>query len=110
MRKIFYISLFIVALVACEDREPEPIIVPNWLKPQLSELESSGNCVGCRVQRWTYNEEYFYHLYCDYWSCLDCVMFHYDGTPVEWGVTVDQADFYDKRHRPQLIWECGDEL
>ncbi|MDX8338301.1 hypothetical protein SLH46_03830 [Draconibacterium sp. IB214405] len=110
MRKLFYILVFIVALFACESHEPEPILIPEWLKPQLAELESSDKCYGCRVQRWTYNEEYFYHLYCDYWSCSDCEIYHYNGTPVEWGVTVDHADFDANKHRPILIWECGDEL
>lgn len=110
MQKLFYIALFIVALMACEDREPEPIFVPNWIKPQLVELENSGSCNGCKVQRWTYNEEYIYYFYCDDQSCLDCGYFHYDGTSIEWGVTVDHADFDANKHRPVLVWECGDEL
>ncbi|HYQ57413.1 MAG TPA: hypothetical protein VEP89_08685 [Draconibacterium sp.] len=110
MQKLFFIALFIVTLLACQDREAEPIIVPGWIKPRLVELTNSEECNGCRVQRWTYNEEYFYHLYCDDWSCLDCEVYHYDGTPVEWDVTVDHADFNANKHRPILIWECGDDL
>ncbi|WP_303921760.1 hypothetical protein [Draconibacterium sediminis] len=110
MRKLLYIALFIVAMLACEDREPEPIIVPSWMKAQLAELEDSGNCYGCRVQRWTYNEEYFYHLYCDYWSCSNCEVYHNNGTLVEWGVTVDPVDFDSLKYRPTIVWECGDEL
>ncbi|KJF44502.1 hypothetical protein [Draconibacterium sediminis] len=110
MRKLLYIALFIVAMLACEDREPEPIIVPSWMKAQLAELEDSGNCYGCRVQRWTYNEEYFYHLYCDHWSCSNCEVYHNNGTLVEWGVTVDPVDFDSLKYRPTIVWECGDEL
>lgn len=110
MRKLLYIALFIVAMLACEDREPEPIFVPSWMKAQLAELEDSGNCYGCRVQRWTYNEEYFYHLYCDYWSCSNCEVYHNNGTLVKWGVTVDPVDFDSLKYRPTIVWECGDEL
>lgn len=110
MQKFLYISLIIVALLACEDREPEPIIVPEWIEPRLAELENSGECDGCQVQRWTYNEEYFYVLYCSYWSCLNCEVYHYDGTLVEWGETVDPVDFDINKHRPIKIWECDDEL
>lgn len=110
MRKLFYIAVFIVALFACDDHEPEPILVPEWLKPRLTELENSGNCYGCQVQRWTYNEEYFYHLYCGYWSCSNCEVYHYDGTLVEWAVSVDPVDFDANKHRAVLVWECGDDL
>ncbi|WP_320110753.1 hypothetical protein [Draconibacterium orientale] len=110
MRKLFYIMLFFLALLSCEDREPEPIVVPNWLKPRLVELENSGECYGCRVQRWTYNGEYFYHLYCDYWSCSNCEVYKSNGTLVEWGVTADPVDFEANKYRPTIVWECGDEL
>ncbi|QIA09781.1 hypothetical protein [Draconibacterium halophilum] len=110
MKKALLMLFLGLALVSCEDREPEPILIPEWLKPRLTELESSGECYGCQVQRWSYNEEYFYHLYCGYWSCSDCEVYHYDGRRVEWGATADPVDFNENKHRPVLVWECGDEL
>lgn len=105
-------SLFcclILVLAACQDREPDPIIIPDALKPRLLELEKSGDCFGCTVQRWTYDDAFFYHLYCSYWSCSDCEIYKFDGTLVDWA-DIDRADFEANKHRPEKIWECGDEL
>lgn len=109
MKKILVIFFMVIMMVSCEDREPEPILVPEWMHTRLQELEDGGNCIGCTVQRWTYNEEYFYHLYCSYWSCLDCEIYHYDGTPIDWDL-IDPVDFNANKHRPVKVWECGDEL
>lgn len=109
--KRFQIVMFVVALAfaACQDREPETVIVPDALKPRLLEIENSGDCYGCTVQRWTYNDVYYYHLYCSYWSCSDCEIYLFDGRLVDW-TEIDRADFEAKKHRPEKIWECGDEL
>lgn len=106
---IQYLS-FILLVFSCEDREPDVIIIPEWLKPRLEELENSGDCNGCTVQRWTYNEEFFYHVYCTDWSCIDCEIYHYDSTPVVWDETLNQADYEQNKDRPEIIWQCGDEL
>lgn len=111
MKYSHYIFILIFCFsISCEDREPDPVITPEWLKPQLAELEDSGECEGCSVQRWSYNEQYFYHFYCDYWSCSDCEVYHFDGTKVEWGVSVDPVDFNKYKRRPVLVWQCGDDL
>lgn len=109
MKRLIFIAFLFLAFVACEDREPEPVIVPDWLKPRLTEFESSEDCMACKVQRWTYKEEYFYRVYCSYWSCLDCEIYRYDGTLVDWTL-IDHADFDANKSRPMIIWECGDEL
>ena len=104
------ILLLAIVVVSCEDREPEAVIVPEWLKPRLEELENSGNCFGCQVQRWTYNDEYFYHVYCGYWSCSNCEIYNYNGDLVVWGEGIDHLDFDNNKKRPIKVWECGDEL
>ncbi len=109
-KKIFYILVLVMAFVSCENREPLTVETPEWLTPRLLELENSGDCHGCTVQRWTYDDQFYYHVYCSYWSCLDCEVYHYDGKLVVWGETVDQADYEANKHRPEKIWECGDEL
>lgn len=110
MKKILALLFVIFIFSACENREPDPIVVPNWLKPRLTELENSGDCYGCTVQRWTYEEEFFYHVYCSYWSCLDCEVYRYNGDLVTWDGDIDHADFDANKTRPEIIWECGDEL
>ena len=110
MKKFFYIFFLLLAFVSCEDREPDPVLVPEWLKPRLEELENSGDCFSCSVQRWTYNDEFFYHVYCGYWSCLECEVYRYNGDLVTWDGDVDHAGFTQNKRRPMKIWECGDEL
>jgi len=110
MKRYLHILFLVVAFVACEDREPDPIIVPEWLKSRLLELENSGDCYDCKVQRWTYNEEFFYHVYCGHWSCLECEIYRYNGDLVTWVDDIDHADFAENKGRPLVIWKCGDEL
>jgi len=110
MKKALLIFFLGLALFSCENREPNPIVVPDWIKPRLQELENSGDCFGCTVQRWTYNDEFFYHVYCGYWSCSDCEIYHYNGDLVVWGEDIDPVDFNANKSRPKIIWECGDDL
>uniref|UniRef100_UPI0032175118 hypothetical protein n=1 Tax=uncultured Draconibacterium sp. TaxID=1573823 RepID=UPI0032175118 len=97
-------------MISCEEREREEVLIPSWLKPRLIELENSGECIGCTVQRWTYKDENFYHVYCGIWSCIDCEVYRYNGDLVVWGENIDQLDYEKNKHRPVKIWECGDDL
>ncbi|MBN1767068.1 MAG: hypothetical protein JW842_01030 [Prolixibacteraceae bacterium] len=106
MRKIGFIGILLVLMMACEDREPAAIETPAWLETRIAELESS-NCQGCTITRYTYNEEFFYHVYCNTWSCLACEVYHYNGDLVTWGEDVDPADFEQNKTRPVKIWECN---
>ncbi len=111
MKKYICIMFVFFALTACEEREPEPVIIPEWLKTRLTELESSGDCHLCTVQRWTYNDEFFYNFYCSHWSCIDCEIYRYDGRLIDWETTlIDRIDFAQNKTRPMIIWECGDDL
>jgi hypothetical protein len=104
MRKFLYISILYLLLGACEDREPDPVLTPVWLEARIAELEESG-CAGCNIKRYTYREEFYYQVYCNYWSCLDCEMYHFDGVRVDWEIT-DRADFWENKTRQILLWEC----
>ena len=108
MRKLWSIIILFVMLIACEDREVAPVTIPSWLEPRIEELEASG-CAGCSITRFTYREEYFYLVYCNIWSCVDCETYHYNGEPVVWGEDVDQVDFESNKTRPIKIWECSND-
>ena len=105
MRKLILGFILLVGITACEDREPDPIVTPVWLESRIAEIEDAG-CEGCSVRRYTYKEEYFYHVYCNYWSCYDCEIYRYDGTPVDWEV-IDHQDFEENKTRSVLLWECN---
>ena len=106
MRKLQLIIIFIILLIACEDRESNPAAIPLWLEPRIEELEN-GECIGCSVTRYTYREEYFYHVYCNTWSCVECEVYRYNGARVNWGEDIDPVDYNQNRTNPVIIWECG---
>lgn len=106
MRKFYFIILLFLLAIACEKREAEPVEVPVWLESRITELDSS-DCTGCSITRYTYMEEYFYQVYCNHWSCVNCEVYHYNGALVVWGDDVDPADFDQNKTRPVKIWECN---
>ena len=107
MRKLQILIFFLLTFAACENREPDPVITPVWLEARIAGLEEGG-CQGCSVKRYTYKEEYFFHVYCNYWSCYDCEIYRYDGTLVDWEI-INHQDFDKNKARPILIWECNTE-
>lgn len=107
---VFVTCILALFLLTCEERETEEITTPAWIETRLTELENSGDCFGCTLQRWTYNNEYYYHLYCNHWSCSNCEVYRYNGDKVVWGENVDPADYEKNKHRPVKIWECGMEI
>jgi hypothetical protein len=110
MKNLLIVFFIVISAVSCENREQAPKIVPSWLQPRLEELENSGNCYGCSVQRSTYENEYYYHLYCSYWSCSHCEVYRQDGTIVEWSEEFPLSSWLEKRQQVILIWKCGDEI
>jgi len=110
VRILYTLLLLSLFLINCEKREAEVIVIPIWMEARLLELEDSGQCYGCTLQRWTYNNEYYYHLYCNYWSCSNCEVYRFNGDKVVWGENVDAADYEANKHRPLKLWECGDEI
>ncbi len=110
MRKLIYISLFVISFVSCENREPENPEIPSWLLPRLTELSDSTSCEGCTLQRSTFNSLYYYDLYCNTSSCVYCEVYDYRGDLVEWGEDFPLSDWLENRTKVIILWECGDEL
>lgn len=110
MKKIIIIGIVIFLGLSCEDRTPQPVLMPLWLESRMVELEQQeGGCLGCRITRYTYSNEFFYWVVCNTSSCDDCEIYYYNGDPVDWEVT-DKVDFKANIQRPEIIWECGDEI
>lgn len=113
MKRSLQLSLFffaIILLFSCKEREPVEPRIPDWLKPRLEELENSGDCNGCTVQQSTYKGEYYYHLYCSYWSCSHCEVYYYNGTLVEWSEEFPLGNWLENRTKIDILWQCGDEI
>ena len=54
--------------------------------------------------------EFYYHLYCSYWSCSHCEVYSYDGTLVEWSEEFPLSNWLENRTQLDILWQCGDEL
>jgi hypothetical protein len=104
----FILLAFITTLFACEERLPEEPTVPEWLQPRIEELEASDNCIGCTIKRTTYLDEYYFHVYCNFWSCSHCEVYHHDGQLVNWE-EINFADFLEKQVNTTIIWQCNAE-
>ncbi|MEN8117771.1 MAG: hypothetical protein ABFS16_12370 [Bacteroidota bacterium] len=104
--KLLYLASFLSLLfISCEERVPAEVVIPAWLQPRIEELESSEHCNICEVQRSTYLEEHYFHVYCGHWSCMYCEVYHYDGRLVDWEET-SLTDFLENRTNLKIIWEC----
>ncbi len=110
MKRIAFFFLFFLLVVGCEEREAQKIDKPAWLVEKIQEMFPDGDCEGCRVQRWTYNEGLFFQIYCSHWSCSNCEVYYFNGEKVIWGDDIDPADFEASKHRPVIVWECGDDV
>lgn len=110
MKKLLILLFVAIVVTSCENREPAEHLIPEWINPRLIELENTDACHGCTLQQSTYNDEFYYHLYCSYWSCSHCEVYRYDGTLVEWSEDFPLSDWLENRTQLNILWQCGDEL
>jgi hypothetical protein len=107
MKKYFLISFLLLLFISCEKEESLNTEVPEWLQPELEELEKSGKCYDCSVTRITFENEFYYHLYCGYWSCRYCKLYNKNGKLVDWSDT-KFSDFLENEKDETVIWYCSD--
>lgn len=106
MKNLLLLPLLLFFLVSCQKDELNTEI-PEWLQPRIEELDKSSNCFDCELTRYTFNDEFYYHIYCGYWSCLYCELYNKNGNLVEWGVT-DFNDFMSEKKDELVIWSCSE--
>jgi len=109
MNKLYLISVVFLFLVSCQKEETPYQNVPDWLLPQIEELEKSEHCYDCTITQITYNREIYYHLYCGIWSCMYCKLYDKNGKLVNW----EQEEFnkfIENKKNETVIWKCGDKI
>lgn len=106
MNRVFIVVVFILLVCACEEREVQDPQVPEWLQPRVTELENSGECFGCTLRRITFQDRFYFHIYCSYWSCSHCEVYEEDGTLVDWK-KMDFNEFLTEQTSPVILWECA---
>ena len=105
MRHFYFISFLLLFFISCEKEESLNTEVPEWLQPRLEELANSGQCYGCAVTRITFDNEYYYHLYCGYWSCMYCQLYDSSGKLVEWSAD-NFNSFLSEKKDEVVLWTC----
>ena len=107
MNKSVLLIIFILLIVSCDKEESPSPEVPDFLRPQIEELENSGECYGCTITKISYNNSFYYHLYCGYWSCMYCNLYDNKGDQVQWAQE-EFSDFLEHKTDEEVIWKCGD--
>jgi hypothetical protein len=107
MKSIFILFLFSLFFFSCNKEEtPEPEI-PQWLNTKIEEFENTEqHCWSCEITRYTYNNEFYYNLYCSYWSCMFCQFYNQNGQLVSEIETFDFEDFNSSSKDEKVIWNC----
>ncbi|MBN1820972.1 MAG: hypothetical protein JXR31_09165 [Prolixibacteraceae bacterium] len=106
MNKI--VPLFLTLLFfafSCGNNESEDDLLNEELPVWLSEIVNSNEeCYSCFVTKYSYNNNFYYHYYCGYWSCSHCRIYNDKGELV-YG-TIDLADFLENSSEIGIIWQC----
>ncbi len=106
MKPIIIFSFLFLFILACKKEETHVNKdIPDWLLPKIESLENSGHCYDCSVTRITFNEEFYYHLYCGYWSCMYCQLYDKNGKLIDWA-NEKYSDFISKKKDEIVIWKC----
>ena len=61
--------------MSCEKEDTPNTEIPEWLQPRIEELENFDFCFDCSLTQITYQDEYYYHIYCGLWSCMYCELY-----------------------------------
>ena len=106
MRTILLLAFILIAF-SCEDEiQPRNTpIIPVWLETRIAELEAESNCNGCVAKQINIEQEIYYHVYCNHWSCSHCEVYMPDGSLVNWEEQ-SLSDFLQNQTRSIILWKC----
>jgi hypothetical protein len=106
--KPFYIFFLVTLLILSCNKEETPVAEnPDWLEIQIQELETNEqHCWDCEITRYTYNNEYYYNIYCGYWSCIFCKLYNSNGQLTSEIEEFDFEEFHSSYDNETVIWSC----
>ena len=106
MKNLYLISFLFIFLVSCEKEETISSDIPEWLQPRIEELENLEHCFDCSLTRITFNNEFYYHIYCGLWSCVYCEMYDKNGKLVNWSAD-NFNNFLSEKKDEVVLWSCS---
>ena len=108
MKNLYLISILFIFLSSCEKQDKEDNFnsdIPEWIIPQIEELENSEHCFDCSLIRITFNNKFYYHVRCGFWSCMYCNIYDSSGKLVEW--TDDSFNIFLLEKKDEVVlWTC----
>lgn len=108
MKPYFLLLLIVIIFCSCSKDEISESEIPEWLEPRIEELENTEqHCWSCNITRYTYNDEFYYNIYCGYWSCMYCKFYNSEGTLVSELSEFDFNNFIANKQGEIIIWECA---
>ena len=107
MKPFYFLLLFTFFLFSCDKEETPDPEIPEWLQSRIEEFENTEeHCWSCEITRYTYNNEFYYNLYCSYWSCGFCHFYNQHGQSVSDIETFNVEDFHSSSKDEKVIWSC----
>ncbi|MBT3385468.1 MAG: hypothetical protein HN778_19120 [Prolixibacteraceae bacterium] len=105
MKNLYPILFLFIFLVSCEKEENTISEIPEWLQSQIEELENSEYCFDCSLTKITFNNEFYYHIYCGFWSCMYCKLYDPNGELIDWS-SDNFNNFLSEKKDEVVLWTC----
>jgi hypothetical protein len=104
MRNFLISIIILVMCISCE-KYTVPYLPenPEWLDNRIEELDSTKQW-GMKIDVYLWKEEYYYHFYAVYASCLFCNLYNYQGEQYYSWKEGEMDDFFEKGIFVATIW------
>lgn len=103
MKNSIAVLFILAALAACQKEQLDS--KPEWLAAKVDELIDDQFCDITTVTVYEYEGAYYYHIYCQVWSCLFCNVYDADGNQISFA---DEAytNFMDEKEEVEEYPAC----
>jgi len=110
MVKMFLIfSLFFFTMISCQSNLVESFIyerdTPEWLKVKIDSISTQKYYIGSVVNRYKWNNNYFFEFTIPFSSCILCELYYYDGTKTDFLNDNSVQNYLNNRTDKVLVWK-----
>jgi hypothetical protein len=103
MKRIIFISSLLLLLVfGCQKDSGK---IPQWLKITIDSISTIQEYEGTTVYRYTWKNEYLYHIEIPISTCTYCELYNQSGTKIIFASDDQFRDFLDNKTDQEVLWE-----
>lgn len=110
MKKFLLLFAFLFIFFSCivDDDLPTYSVsnLPEWLQPQVEQLEASSECGLWSVTRISYKGESYYNVYSAYMSCIYCGLKDSEGNEIDFSEE-EWNEFIAAEKTEVVVWRCS---